>query len=155
VLCTVALEVALAAAEFELKLALELALALLSLAALPPLETTSTLVSARELAALNSLGIVVLNSPVTVATGANAVVDGVLDATTLVSGCWTLESRLSVETSTSKGWVCAHVEDCALLRPRREQSAEVRRRGRRILGKRDGEEEEWPRGYGFLRRFCC
>lgn len=78
VLCTVALEVAL---ELELNIELELALAL------PPPVTTSTLVPARELATPNSLGIVVLNSAVTVGTGANAVVDGVLDATTLVSGC--------------------------------------------------------------------
>jgi hypothetical protein len=82
---------------------------------------------------LNSVGTVVLNSSVMDAMGAIPVAEGVLVPTILVSGCCELPSSDSVETSTLKGWVCAHVELWAELRPRRETRAELRRTARRIL----------------------
>jgi hypothetical protein len=87
---------------------------------------------------LISVGIVVLNSSVTGTAGANpvpVVVVGVLVPTMLVSACWELLSRLSVDDmATVKGSPHEEVELlCALLRPSRESMAEVRRVERRIL----------------------
>ncbi len=109
----------------------------------------------------NSVGIVVLNAPVTVGAGASAVVSSVeeaaaaLDDTTLVSACWLLLSSDSVDTSTLKGWVWAHVdcELCAVLRPMRDQIAEDLRAERRILGKRGGVDDKAPVGYLLFLRF--
>lgn len=128
------LELALELAALALALVPELLLALaLALALAAELDTVTTPVGDARLTVLNSVGIETLNSPVIGTSGARSVVAGVLDPTTLVSGCCELGSRLSVDTSTLNGSPHEEVELWALPSPKRESSAELRKMERRIL----------------------
>ncbi|KAF3001288.1 hypothetical protein E8E13_004499 [Curvularia kusanoi] len=145
-----ALELALELAALALALPLlELSALALALALAPELGVTvTTLVPEPWLTVLSSVGMLALKESVIETAGGSVEEVGVLVPTMLVSACWELLSSDSVETSTVKGCVWAHVEaeDCALVRPRTENSAEFLIVARRILGNLD--ESESPDGLG-------
>lgn len=139
------------ALEFALALTLSLTLTLLVLSALALELVPLTTPLPWLLPVLSSVGMVVLNASVMETAGARtvvattavaAVVSGVFVPTMLVRPCVALLSSDSVLTSTLNGWVCAHVccEDCALVKPRRLNSAEFLNAVRRIFGSSLGRE---------------